>query len=710
MAENTLKKVQDQLNCSICLDTYCNPKLLQCFHVYCRACLVRLVDKDPGSGQLFLTCPNCRHITPVPATGVAGLPPAFHVNYLLEIMDEHKKAEAVPDRRDCPKTLVKEAKKSAVYCLKHPEEELKLYCETCELLICLKCVIKGSEHHSHDYELLDEAFERYQRELGPLMEPIHKQLSSVEEALVKMDECSGEISNQHETIEADICNKIQQLHDSLDQRKSTLLDQLDRISQGKLKGLEAQKDRLEITKAQLTSCLEFVNKSSELHCRMDALEMKTKVVSQVKELTTSFQPENLKPNTIANIMFSVSSDILALCQNYGLISAPGSPDPSKCIVMENGVNKATVGVKSTVFIRAINFKGNLCEEPVQSLHCELVSQITGTSVQGLVERRDAGSSLVSYQPTIKGRHLLNIKVEGQHINGSPFNIPVISPVAQLGIPIQTIGRVEKPWGIAINQRGDVIVAESTRHCLTVLSASGEKLRSFGSYGAERGHFRSPRGIAVDCKGNILVADCYNHCIRKYSVNGQFLTTVGVEGSPATPYFNCPYGVALSTAKNKIYVTDLNHHVQVLNHNLTFSSMFGREGNGRGQFNYPCGIACDSTGKVYVADRHNHRVQVFTADGKFLRMFGREEEGRGELNFPTGIAIDHRDCVYVSDCHKHNYRITVFSPEGSFITSFGGGSAEEGRRQEEFKGHTGLAVDVSGVVYVCDYDRHCVTVY
>ena len=87
-----LKKLEDQLNCSICLDTYTNPKQLQCHHVYCQQCLVRLVIRDQ-QGQLSLTCPNCRQVTPVPANGVAGLQAAFRVNKLLEIVEEHKKVK-----------------------------------------------------------------------------------------------------------------------------------------------------------------------------------------------------------------------------------------------------------------------------------------------------------------------------------------------------------------------------------------------------------------------------------------------------------------------------------------------------------------------------------------------------------------------------------------------------------------------------------------
>ena len=92
MAEQALKKLEDQLNCPICLDTYTDPKQLQCNHVFCQQCLVRLVIRDQ-QGQLILTCPNCRQVTPVPASGVAGLQAAFQINQLLEIVEEHKKAK-----------------------------------------------------------------------------------------------------------------------------------------------------------------------------------------------------------------------------------------------------------------------------------------------------------------------------------------------------------------------------------------------------------------------------------------------------------------------------------------------------------------------------------------------------------------------------------------------------------------------------------------
>ena len=59
------------------------------------------------------------------------------------------------------------------------------------------------------------------------------------------------------------------------------------------------------------------------------------------------------------------------------------------------------------------------------------------------------------------------------------------PVKKLGNPIKTIGGVNQPWGVAINQRGDIIVADHEYggdHCVSIFSPAGEKVKSFGSYG------------------------------------------------------------------------------------------------------------------------------------------------------------------------------------------------------------------------------------
>ena len=329
MAE-ALKKLEEQLNCSICLDTYTDPKLLQCFHVYCQKCLVPLVERDQGG----ITCPICRKVTPVPDRGVAGLQSAFHINHFLEILQNSATtpAEAVESATtvDAPST-----RDHTRHCFEHPEEELKLYCEPCGELVCLQCVIKGGKHHDHDYALIKKAFEKYKDEISSSLEPMEKKVASGKKALAQLESCSGEISDQQAATAENVHSTFRRLREVIDVRETEVIGQLDQIAQRKLKNLAIQKDEIETTLAQLCSCLHFTRESLRTGKEEDVLMMKPNTVRQVRELTTPFQPDFLEPSTKADIAFSASPNTVTECRGYGQVLSHSLPDPSKCYITTN---------------------------------------------------------------------------------------------------------------------------------------------------------------------------------------------------------------------------------------------------------------------------------------------------------------------------------------------------------------------------------------
>ena len=56
--------------------------------------------------------------------------------------------------------------------------------------------------------------------------------------------------------------------------------------------------------------------------------------------------------------------------------------------------------------------------------------------------------------------------------------------------------------------------------------------------------------------------------------------------------------------------------------------FGSFGDGAGQLDNPEGLALDAEGNVYVAEYSNERISVFSPNGTFLRAFGRDVGGPG----------------------------------------------------------------------------------
>ena len=704
MAEKALQKIEEQLNCSICLDTYTNPKLLQCFHVYCKECLVRLVDRDQR-GQLSLTCPNCRQVTPVPDTGVSGFQSAFHINHLLEIVEEHKKGKdtAIAETTEGVATGVIQQQQSS-RCSEHVDEELKLYCETCSEVICYKCIsTKWGKHHSHEYKSIGQAFEKFKEEISGFLEPIGNQLTRIGQALTDIENCSAGVTVQQDLVEANIEGTVRDLqHEILETRKRELLDQLHEISRGKLKSLAAQKDQLQTTQAQLHSCEGFVRQSIKTECQSQVLKLRKVIVYRAKELTTEYAAFFLKPCTEPDVTFSTPGDLSAVLQQYGNVSSMSMVDPAKCHAMERGLETATVGEKSTATVQVVSRNGRPCLEPIESLECELESMLTGARVRGGVKGVEHGQYEMSYQPVTKGRNLLHIRVGGLNIRGSPFDVKVVSPFQYSGIPIQTFD-LEYPWGVAFNHAGEIVV--SAEDCVSIFGLNGTKIKSFGTHGSGHGQFLDPRGVAVNDEGNILVADSGNHRIQMFTNDGQFLTSVGTKGTGPLQ-FGDPKDIALNTHNKKVYVVDnKNNCIQVLNSDLSFSNIFGgKRGSKKGNFRYPWGVTCDNTGNVYVADGGNDRIQIFTASGEFVRKFGHYGSGEGELHWPVGVAVDSRGMVFISD--SSNHRISVFTTDGSFVECFG----QRGTSSGEFFEPRWLAVDDCGVLCVCDRNNSRIQIF
>ena len=131
VAKQALDKLEDQLTCAICLVAFKDPKVLQCFHVYCKDCLQRLVIQD-RQGQLSLCCPTCRQSTLLPPdSGVSGLQPAFYIHHLMEIQSALEKVKE-PKEVLCGK------------CLKAPQTATS-YCRDCGEFICAMCTTIHSQ-------------------------------------------------------------------------------------------------------------------------------------------------------------------------------------------------------------------------------------------------------------------------------------------------------------------------------------------------------------------------------------------------------------------------------------------------------------------------------------------------------------------------------------------------------------------------------------
>ena len=133
------------------------------------------------------------------------------------------------------------------------------------------------------------------------------------------------------------------------------------------------------------------------------------------------------------------------------------------------------------------------------------------------------------------------------------------------------------------------------------------------------------------------------------------------------------------------------------------------------FKRPEGLALDSFGNTYIADTHNHLIRKIDPSGNVTTFAGSGSPGSTNANgtsasfyYPQGIAVDLSGNVYVTD--NFNHLIRKIDPSGDVTTFAGSGSPGSTNAQgtsASFKNPADVAVDRSGNVYVTDRLNHLI---
>ena len=186
---------------------------------------------------------------------------------------------------------------------------------------------------------------------------------------------------------------------------------------------------------------------------------------------------------------------------------------------------------------------------------------------------------------------------------------------------------------------------------------------FGEFGTGSSQFTEPSGVAVNNKGEIFVADTNNHRIQVFGKDGVFRRQIGENGKNDGQMVY-PNRVAVCPKSGNIVITERppTHQVQVFTPDGRFVRKFGQ-----GTIQHPRGITVDNHGRIIVIECKVMRVIIFDENGEQLKMF----ECSKHLQFPNGVVVNDREEIFISDNRSHC--VKVFSYSGAYLRSIGGES-------------------------------------
>jgi DNA-binding beta-propeller fold protein YncE len=247
-----------------------------------------------------------------------------------------------------------------------------------------------------------------------------------------------------------------------------------------------------------------------------------------------------------------------------------------------------------------------------------------------------------------------------------------------------VAQFNLPIGVAMDDDGNVIVADAWSHRICKITQQGEVSTLAGTDvgGHQDGEgtvaqFRWPSGVAVDGGGNVIVADNHNHRIRKITPHGRVSTLAGTgewghrDGEGTIAQFNWPRGVAVDGGGNVIVTDMFNHRIRKITQQGHVSTLAGtgsegyQDGEGSiAQFDYPRGVSVDGDGNVIVTDERTYRVRKITPQGHVSTLASTGKAGHRDRVMRWGIAVDEGGNVIVTD----NHRIHKITPRGHVIVS------------------------------------------
>ena len=702
--DKPLEELEKEITCAVCQGHYQQAKLLPCNHYYCGACIEKLVQHSRGKEPF--DCPECRKETSLPPGGVAELQDAFFVERMKDVYGKMAKAEgkmeavceqcaggkSVAFCRQCAEFIcdfcvlghqkmkafsdhvvasLEDLKKGGTKniplkeapppkCLDH-DKSIKIFCFDCDRLICRDCTI--IDHNGHNFNFLKKCAPESRKALRDSLAPLQKVQADIAGAEKTVDAEQVKVDTQKKEVCKSIKQSFDKLRALLDQREVGLVKKAGTLAQEKEDALTAQKKGFQVAQTEIQILVELVERNIESTSDQDLMCICTQLQTKMEEEEKHHRQLSLEPTVTADIACNPPSPD-AILKELGVVF--NQPTPA---LFQNIDDTCNFGAPMQLSV----FTPTTTQADISA--CLKCVANPSSSLQGDVIQKGVGIYSITLTPQVRGRHDLIVKVKDKEIAGSPFRVFVKIPLTQLGQPVRKIGGLSYPWGIAINNKQQLVVAEGGfgEKKITIMERDGKKVETI-----ECAEFQDPRGVATGPDGDIYVTDIDAQCLFKFDTRGGLLKTVRNE-------LQVPLSVKI--IQNRLYVVDRDN---------CLVKIYDMDCNAVGTIQTkecpkPRDIALGPDG-LYVAGEKKISVYTCAPNGNFIRHLNIQPSSL-KLSAFCGICFDSSGHIIATD---HYNGVYVFKPSGEYVTSFGLVSSRVTLHP------AGVAVDGDGFVYVSGY--------
>ena len=573
------KNLKKQVTCSICLDTYTEPKTISCLHTFCCECLEKHARVSQRQGKF--RCPECQAEINLPeGNRFDRLPNSFFHKSLLGVIEAEDR-QAIPRQQQGT-------------CSQHTEERVRYYCSSCEVYVCPICVTE--DHRGHAFDVLEKAVQEGKKSIMSAVETIKEKANLFGAEVRKLEETSEDVEMIIAIAKQEVSEATEHVITKTRQQEKQLLESLEMTRRKRIERINSAKQELESLIKIINRAAEFAENLVQRRSDRDIIKNKNKLRQKLEELRGVEVPKHRQATFVKFIAASQHNFKL------GSIQVSEKPEITVKSTLEGGDQTFQVGAEA-------KFNGDklpTCPITVQ------VKERKPVVVSELKLRLFPGD-------TLERLNGIAVNTEGQLVvtDNSGHCVYVFDKngdcLRKTGGKGSNTGEFQYPNGISFLNDNEVLIADSGNYRLQRLNIqTGTVVKSYGKKGRKKGEFSWPIDVTVDDEERIVVTERDNNRIQVMSKEGESIFTFGDKGPEKLLWPTC-----CILYQNRFLVSDTgNHCIKAFDQSGTFLYKFGKEGYQDGKFQTLYDLLVDSSNILLVCDFGNNQVQQFSLDGRF----------------------------------------------------------------------------------------------
>ncbi|KAF6726808.1 Tripartite motif-containing protein 45 [Oryzias melastigma] len=551
--------------CNVCRRLFRDPRILPCLHTFCSDCIAQLepfsvtsrgrrdgpdgaaATANRAAARVTVLCPDCDSEVDIPQAGPGGLSPdhlALDEVFLETLVsngplgcDLCGEGSAAGRCEVCSVSLCefcsqahRRQKRTASHCLVgleelkargrlcrpvlcslHAGQELGLFCQPCDLPVCVECA--ATLHRDHRCCPTRDVIDRHGDRIRELVSrDLRPRLESLEESLQMVENCQETVQARVEATANEIRAFARGYASAVEAHCVSLLHHLEELRIQRRNHLHLQRAQLQQALLDVRSAVEFSERL--LGCGSDAEILSAKGVtlrrlSSLADRSYNGLPAAVAPDDGSSICF-MPREPAGEVEGFPVVGVINTKtvDVSSCTVEGTDLWQGREGEQGGFTLVCRDSAGEQMARGGEHVVVSIVhKERKGCSVEASVTDHKDGTYRVLFTPEQAGAYSVWVCVKAQHVKGSPFLLNVKRRFRQ---------------------------HSGTFHCCSFCSSGGAKEARCGCPGSMPGGFKGcghghkghPGKPHWSCCGSTVEkSECLPQCVLDAVSPGGHLQTV-----------------------------------------------------------------------------------------------------------------------------------------------------------------------------------------